>query len=265
MMMNKMTEDIKQQMKGHSEKVSELICAMGSTVGECAEIGSAIDVKMQQIYEQIREIILQIQQNGSEMKNIVEPALQASETNVRQMKMEIIESLDAHLIAVNKERALFTQPKLSDEFKTKHIEIKDTITQKMFLVNDLLENVAKNNTSAVDTSKKYIETISNSLPSKRDIIEVNSEIPMLRSGLNENQFRLSDEYKENVQVLNEITSNTKEMSKKMTQEISACCNQLKYFCEMDFCIYEPLGNLRIFQGICSHFFFTLFKIKIAST
>ncbi|XP_055317757.1 kinesin-like protein Klp61F [Sitodiplosis mosellana] len=239
---NKMVDDIKQRMKSHSEKVSGMISAMHSSVGECVDIGSTIDDKMQLIYEQMRTVVVQIQQNASGIKNTIEPNLQATEKNVQQMKMEIVESLDAHLIAVNEQRALFTHPQLSNDFRTKQTELKDIVEKKMVLGNDLLENVAINNTSAIDTSRKYIDTITKSLPSKRDIIEVNSEISILQSDLNGNQSRLSEQYKANAEVLNGISSDTQSMSKKMTHEISACCNQLKYFCEMDFCEYEPLGE-----------------------
>lgn len=250
-----MVDDIKQRMKIHGENVTKLISAMRSTVGECAIIGSTIDDKMQMIYEQMREVVEKIQQNASEIKNTIEPALQSSEKNVQQMKMKIIESLDAHLISVNEQKAIFTQPILSDDLKTKQTELKDTVKQKMMMVNDLLENMAINNTTSMDSNRKYIATIINGLSSKRDIIEANSEIPMLRSELNGNQYRLSKQYKENAKVINDISSNTQEMSKKMSQEISACCNELKDFYEMEFCIYEPLGNLHFIQYI------TLFRIE----
>lgn len=238
-----MVDDIRQQMKIHGEKVSGLISAMRSTIGECAVIGITIDDKMQMIYEEMREVVDKIQQNASEIKDTVEPALQASEKNVQQMKMKMIESLDAHLIAVNEQRALLIQPTLSNDLKTKQTELKDTVTQKMMVVNDLLENVVINNTTAMDSSRKCIANITNGLSSKRDIIEANSEIPMLRCDLNGNQYRLSERYKENAEVIYDISSSTQEMSMKMSQEISACSNELEDFCEMDFCVYEPLGNL----------------------
>lgn len=259
-----MIDDIKHRMKGHSERVSELISAMRSTVEDCASIGNRINDKMQTIYEQMREIVLQIQQNAFEIKNTIEPILEASEKNMQQMKMDVIETLDAHMIAVNEQRALFIQPMLSNEFKTKQIEIKDTVTQKMMIVNDLLANVAINNTTAMDSSRHCIDAISKSLPSKRDLIEYNSEIPMLRSDLNGNQSRLAEQYTANTEVLNEISLNTKQMSKKMAQEISACNNQLKYFCDMDFCVYEPIGNFHILLKIFSTLVIYTFNLDYQS-
>lgn len=254
-----MVDDMKRRMKLHSEKVSGLISVMRSTVGECTEIGSSIDDKMEMIYEQMRAVVQQIQQNASDIRNTVEPTLAATEKNVQQMKMEIVKSLDAHLVAINEQKPSFTHPKLSDDFHTKQIELSATVTQKMVSVNDLLANVAINNTAAMDNTRKYIETIATDLPSKRDFIGANHEISSLQSDLNGNQSRLSEQLKENVAVLKEIASNTQTMSDNLMHEIHACGNQLKYFRDTDFCEYEPLGNLHIINVI--ELFFFLLRLK----
>lgn len=256
---NDMVDDMKHRLKLHSETVSKLISVMRSTVGECTEIGSSIDDKMEMIYEQMRAVVQQIQQNASDIKNTVEPALQATEKNVQQMKMEIVKSLDAHLVAINEQKPLFTHPKLSNDFHTKQIEFSATVTQKMVLVNDLVESVAINNTAAMDNSRKHIETIAMDLPLKRDIIEANHEIASLQSDMNESQSRLSEQLTENVTVLKEISSNTQIMFDNLMHEIYACSDQLKYFREMDFREYEPLGNLHIINVIS--WSFSQFKIK----
>lgn len=240
--MNRIIDDIKQQMKMHGRNVTKLINAMRLTVDECADIGSSIDNKMQTIYEQIQGIILQIQKNTIEITNTVEPVLLASKKNVDQTREAIIESLNAHQIAVNEQKALI-QPNFHHDFKTTQSQLKNILTQKMMLAHDLMGKVAINNTFAMGDSRNCIETYTTNLSSKRDIIEINEEIPILRRQINEHQFRFSEQYKENSGAFNVITSNAQEMSKKMIQEISACRKQVKYFHELDFCEYQPSGNV----------------------
>ncbi|XP_031626189.1 kinesin-like protein Klp61F [Contarinia nasturtii] len=239
---NNMIDDIKQRMAAHGKKSTELIGAMRLTISECAEIGTNIDDKMELIYEQMREIVHQIQQNASDIKNSVEPVLMASEKNVQEAKVAIVESLNAHLITVNEQKALLTQPNLSDDLKLMQSELKNTVEQTVMLANNSLEKLASNNTFAIEQNQKCVETISTNLPSKRYIMEAHNEIPSLRDDLNRIEIRISDNYKENSVVLDKITVDTQQMSKKINQEIDACHKQLKFFREIDFSEYTSSGE-----------------------
>lgn len=236
-----MIDDIKERIKIHGEKVPELNSAMRLMIEKCANIGDNIDDKMQSIYEQMREIVHQVQRNSDEIKKSVEPALLACEMNVQQTVDAITETLNAHQIIIDDERFAFTQPKLPDNFRMLQYQLEKTITEKALLVNNLLENMTKTNNSAIDCGLKRIDTISMEIPSKRDIIKCSDEVEILRNDLNENQQCLSQHYQDGAAVVNEIALTTQQECAALNQQITACRKQLKYFNEMDFCVYEPSG------------------------
>lgn len=236
-------DDMKQRMTIHKDNTTKLVSTMRLSVDELAELGSAIDDKMQLIYEKMCEIVIQIQRNTCEMKSIVEPALLATQLNVQQAKDAIIESLDAQQIAVNEQKALFTQPQFSEHFRIKQIEHRDVVTEKMLLMHDLLRKDTRNNTFAMETIQTQMATIKSSMPSKRDLIESNVEANILRNLLNERQTLLSGQCDEKVAAVDAIASNAQQMLHKLNDGISACSLQLKHFREMDFCEYIPSGSL----------------------
>lgn len=239
---NKMIDDIKERIKHHGEKVPELNSAMRSMIEKCANIGDNIDDKMQSIYEKMREIVHQVQRNSDEMKKSVEPALLACEMNVQQTVDAITETLNAHQIIINDEQQFaFTQPKLPDNFRMLQSQLEKTITEKALLVNNLLENVTKTNNSAIECGLRRIDTISMDIPSKRDIMKCSDEVEILRNDLNENQQRVSQQHQDGAAFINEIALTTQQECAALNQQITACRKQLKYFNEMDFCVYEPSG------------------------
>lgn len=239
---------MKQRMTAHSKKVSELLGAMRLTVSGCADIGSKIDDKMEMIYKQMREIVYQIQKNAYEMKNAVEPVLLASEKNVLEAKTAIIDSMNAHQITVNEQKALFSQPNLSDNLKSMQVQLKNTVEQRVMLAHDSLKKATANNTLAMEQSQKCVDNIATNLPSKRDIIEVHNNIPSLRNDVNGNELRVFDDFKENSAALDKININTQQISEKVLKEINACHDHLKNFREKDFSEYKPSGKLLFFNA-----------------
>lgn len=241
--MERHIDDIIQRMKSHKDNTSKLVNTMRLSVDKCASIGNVIDDKMQLIYEKMCEIVIQIQRNTCEMKSSVEPALLASQANVRQAKDAIIESLDAQQIAVNEQKALFMQPQFSEYFRIKQIEHRNVVTEKMMLMHNLLGKDATHNTFAMESIQTQIATIKSSMSSKRDLIETNVEISMLRNLLNERQALLSGQCEEKQAAVNAIASNARKMLDHVNDGINACSLQLKHFREMDFCEYVPSGSL----------------------
>lgn len=241
-----MIDDIQKRLKCHGEKVPELTSAMRLMVENCAKIGGNIDDKMQTIYEQMRAIVHQVQQNSDEIKQSVEPALLASEINVQQTVEAITETLDAHQTAINEELFIFTKPQLPDNFMVMQSQLKNTITHKLTLLNNLMENVSGNNNAAIDCGVKHIDGIAMNIPMARDIIKGNAEVEILRSQLNENRRRVSQEYEDSAVIVNDITTNAEQVYTNLNQQIASCRNQLKYFREMDFCEYEPSGIVCFF-------------------
>lgn len=238
---NKMIDDIKERVKSHGEKIPELTSAMRLMVEKCTNIGGNIDDKMQSIYEQMRQIVHQVQLNADEIKNSVEPALLAAEMNVQQTVDAITDTLNAHQIAINDEPFIFTQPKLPDEFKATQSQLKNTIMEKAVLVNNLLENVTNKNSSSMKYGTQHLDTISMNIPAKRDIIKHSGEVASLRNDLNENQLLATQHYEDSAFIVNEIVMTTQHEATTLNQQITSCQKQLKYFREMDFCEYQPSG------------------------
>lgn len=238
---NKMIDDIKERVKSHGEKVPELTSAMRLMVEKCTNIGGNIDDKMHSIYEQMRQIVHQVQLNADEIKNSVEPALLAAEMNVQQTVEAITDTLNAHQIAINDEPFIFTQPKLPDEFKATQSQLKNTIMEKAVLVNNLLENVTNKNSSTMKYGIQHLDTISMNIPAKRDIIKHNGEVASLRNDLNKNQLLATQHYEDSAFIVNEIAMTTQHETTTLNQQIKSCQKQLKYFREMDFCEYQPSG------------------------
>lgn len=238
---NRMIDDINERMKSHGANVPELTSAMRSMVAKCANIGGNIDDKMQTIYEQMRELVHQVQRNSDEIKNTVEPALLAAETNVQQTMEAVTDALDTHQIAINGEQFLFTQPTLPENLKVLQTQVKMTLTEKADLVNNLLENVIKNNNAAMKCNRTHCENVSMKIPTKCDIITNRDELEILRNDLNENCVRVSKHGEENATLLNQIVSSAQHMSITLTHQIASSQNQLKHFREMDFCEYQSSG------------------------
>lgn len=238
---NKMIDDIKERVKSHGEKVPELTSAMRLMVEKCTNIGGNIDDKMQSIYEQMRQIVHQVQLNADEIKKSVEPALLAAEMNVQQTVDAITDTLNAHQIAINDEPFIFTQPKLPDEFKATQSQLKNTIMEKAVLVNNLLENVTNKNSSTIKYGIQHLDTISMNIPAKRDTIKHSGEVASLRNDLNENKLLATQHYEDSAFIVSEIAMTTQHEATTLNQQITSCQKQLKYFREMDFCEYQPSG------------------------
>lgn len=250
---NQMIDNISERMKGHGDRTSGLLCSMRSSIGKYADIAHKIDDKMHAIYEKMREIVIQVQKNSELIKNTVEPTLLTVETNIRHAKDVVVESLNAQQITVNEQCRLFMQPRLPEHFKEVQNKLKNTLTDKMMKMHNLLENVTINNVSAMENTQKHIESIAASVPSKRNVIANINEIEFIENDLNKQQIRLSEQYTENSSAFNEIAMNTQQMMKNITHEITSCQKKLKFFNEMDFCDYKPTGTLE--------FLFSKFNLK----
>lgn len=252
------------RMKTHESQASKLLNAMRLTVGESAVIGCSIDDKMQAIYEQMREIVLEIEQNAANIKRSVESALEASAENVQKTKASMLQSLDAHQISMDEQKMHFEQPSLADDFKANQLELKDILVEKTQTANDLLQRVAVSNNSAMDISQKHVCNQTENFISKRNIIEHKDEVQQMREDLDTNEMQHTRQYTEHSGLLNNIALTTKQMVKTFGDEITATCNQLKYFNNMDFCVYESSGNAFAYQPDPIFFFISnmIFNMNI---
>lgn len=259
---DKMITNIAERMNGHSVNTSSLLHSMRSSIGKYADMASTIDDKMHMIYEQMRGIVIQVQQNTASIKNSVEPALLTSEMNLNQAKEAIIESLNGQQIAVDKRSTLFTQPQLPEHFKATQIKLKNTLNNKTALMHDSLEKVTINNTTAMEYMQKHIESNAANVTSIRNNIEVSNEIEIIRKVLNIKQTRVSEQYTENTAAFNEIAMNTDQMAKKIIHEITSCHKKIHFFNEMDFCDYKPTGRFQFKCFSLIDFFFIEFNCFI---
>lgn len=237
-----MIDDIKQCMNSHSINISRRIKALRGTIQECSSIGAAIDEKMQTIYREMREIVAQIQQNTLGIKTAVEPALEAAEQNVQQTRNAIIESLNAHKLAVTQHKDQFTQIELPIDYKAKQFELKHIAQQTMELACDTIKRVTINGTSWMECGLKQFETISAEIPSKRDIIASNGQVQTLNDNLNVNQQHLMEQNKVIANEINDIVEQSNEFCELNAAQIASCVKQLKHFRESDFCEYQPSGK-----------------------
>lgn len=237
-----MIADLKQCMQMHSINISGQIKALRGTIEECANIGIAIDEKMQSIYREMCEIVAQIQRNTLEVKTTVGPALEAAEQNMQQTRKSIIESLDAHKTAVAQHKDRFIQAKLPNDYKAKQFELKHIAQQTMELACGAIERAAINGTSSLECGLSRFEMISAEIPSKRDIIATNGQVQTLSDNLNVNQQRATAQNKENVRIINDIVERTNEFCAINAGEIASCAKQLKHFRKSDYREYQPSGK-----------------------
>lgn len=230
-------------MKSHSVEISDQIKSLCLTVEECVEIGKIIDEKMNSIYNEMREIVAQIQQNTSEIKNIVEPTLQATEKNMQQTRQAIYQSIEAYGIEINRQKDIFIQPKVPEDFKANQFELKNIVQRKLMITDDTIHKVAMNNMDSMKYNLGLVQTLSEDIPSKRDIIDSDRGIQTLKDKLSSQRTRSTKQNDENVALINDIISDTERMWKNNADEIQSCVQQLKYFRDLDFCEYEPTGEL----------------------
>lgn len=238
-----MIADIKQCIKMHSVNISKQMKILRGTIEECYSIGMAIDAKMQSIYREMCEIVVQIQQNTLEIKIAVEPTLEAAEQNVQKTRKSIIESLNAHKVAVTQHKDQFIQAKLPNDYKAKQFELKHIAQQTMELACGTIERAAINGTPSLECGLNHFETVLAAIPFKRDIITSNGQVQTLNDDLNVNQHRLTEQNKENVRAINDIVVRTNEFCELNAVEIASCAKQLKHFRESDFREYQPSGEL----------------------
>lgn len=248
-----MIADLKQCMKVHSINISEKMKAMRGTIEECANIGIAIDEKMQSIYREMCEIVAQIQQNTLEIKTAVGPTLEAAEQNMHQTRKAIIESLNAHKIEVTQHKDQFIQAKLPNDYKAKQFELKHIAQQTMELACGTIKRSAISGTSSLECGLSHFEMILAEIPSKRDIIATNGQLQTLNGNLNVNRQRLTEQNKENVSIINDIVERTNEFCAINDAEITSCAKQLKNFRNSDYCEYQPSGELCYFTMISTMF------------
>lgn len=237
-----MIADLKQCMQMHSVNISGQIKALRSTIEECANIGVAIDEKMQSIYREMCEIVAEIQRNTLEIKTAVGPALEAAEQNMQQTRNAIIESLNAHKIAVVQHKDQFIQAKLPSDYKAKQFELKHIAQQTMELACGTIKRAAINGTSSLECGLNHFERVSGEIPSKRDTIASNGQVQTLNDSLSVNQQRLAEQNKENVRIINDIVERTNEFCAINAAEIASCAKQLKHFRKSDYCEYQPSGK-----------------------
>lgn len=240
-MEDELIADIQQRMKSHGEDVADQIKKLRLTVDQCSEVGSTIDSKMTEIYEQMREIVNQIQQNTAKIKNCVEPALQAAETKMQQTRHTIISSLDAHAIAVTEHKTLFKPLQLPNDFRTVQSELKCTAQQKANMQNETMEKIAVTVAAAMQSNQHHIDIVSADLLSKRDVIEPNEQMKSMRSDLKAKHADFEQKNKENVEIVNDVALVTEQMSQESADEIAAIRNQLMSFRELEFCVYQSSG------------------------
>lgn len=241
-MEDKLIADIKDRMKCQSDEISGQIKSLCLTVDECVEIGRTIDEKMKSVYHEMREIVAQIQQNTAEIKNLVEPTLQAAEKNMQHARKAINESIEAHEIEVNGHRERFIEPKIPEDFKVKQSELKNIAQQKAVQANDTLKEIAVKNAASIACSREHFETLLADITPKRDIIDSDGRVQALKTELNSNHKRVSEQDKENIAAINDFVMKSNQMTMINADEISSCVKQLKYFRELDFCEYEPSGE-----------------------
>lgn len=237
-----MVADIKQRMKVHSVNISGHTKALRGTVEECINIGAAIDEKMQSIHREMCKVVAQIQQNTLEIKTVVGPALEAAEQNVQQTRKTIIESLNAHKVAVAQHSDRFVQAKLPNDYNGKQCALKHIGTQTTELACDTLERIAINGTQSLECGRNHFETYLAAIPSKRDIIASNGQVQTLNDTLNINQHRLAEQNRENVVAINGFLARTNEFCEINAADIASCSKQLKHFRDSDFCEYQPSGK-----------------------
>lgn len=238
-----MINDMKHRMKLHSDEISGQIKSLRLTLEECAGIGRTIDEKMNLIYTEMRDIVNQIQQNTINIKNMVEPALEAAENHIQQTRQDISQSFDAYELAIKDHQELFVIPNMPDNFKQSQSDLKDLAAQKVALAMDCLEKVAMNNTNSIECGNKHTEALSMNIPSNRNVLDVDGQIKTLKQELVTNNQRIFEQNKENVDAINDLAQITDQMSVKTAHEISSCIKHVKNFREKDFCEYKPSGNL----------------------
>lgn len=237
-----MIADLKQCMQMHSVNISGQIKALRSTIEECANIGIAIDEKMQSIYREMCEIVAQIQRNTLEIKTAVGPTLEAVEQNMQQTRQAIIESLDAHKIAVAQHKDQFIQAKLPTDYKAKRFELKHIAQQTMELACGTIKRAAINGTASLECGLNHFERVAREIPSKRDTIASNGQVQTLNDSLSVNQQRLAEQNKENVRIISDIVERTNEFCAMNAAEIASCAKQLKHFRKSDYREYQPSGK-----------------------
>lgn len=242
-----MIADLKQCMKMHSTNISGQMKELRGTIEECVNIGVEIDEKMQSIYHEMCEIVAHIQQNTLEIKTAIGPTLVAAEQNMQQSRKAIIESLNAHKIAVTQHKDQFIQAKLPTDYKAKQFELKHIARQTMELACDTIKRAAINGTSSLECGLNQFETILPEIPSKRDIIASNGQVQTLNDNLIVNQQRLTEQNKENVRIINDIIVRTNEFCEINAAEIASCAKQLKHFRKSDFREYQPSGKTMQFH------------------
>lgn len=241
-----MIVDIQQRMKEYSADMAERVKVLRLSVDECAKIGSAIDKKIQNIYDEMAEIVADIQQNTLEIKTNVEPALDAAKQNLQQSRQMIVDALNANDMALSDQCNRFIVTKLPDNFKATNNELKTIAEQKVTLTHDTLKQMAINDTLSMEGVRRYFETHSTNILSKCEKINSNGQVQNLQSQLKEHHERLLTQNKDNIDNINQFTAKTMEMCMKNNNEIVACAQQLKYFRESDFCVYESSGKYPIF-------------------
>lgn len=239
---DKMIIDMKQRMKLHSAEISEQIKSLRLTIDECAEIGQTIDNKMNLVYTEVRDIVTQIQQNTINIKNMIEPALEAAENQILQTRQDLSKSFDAYESAMKDHKELFVIPILPDNFKPLQSDLKSISAQKVALAMDSLQKVTTNNTNSLECGHKYAEALSMDIPSKRHILDADDQIQTLKQTLLTNNERIFEQNKENIDVINDLAQTTDQMSMNTANEISACIKHVTNFRERDFCEYQPSGN-----------------------